>query len=278
LPIDFEQIQLNHSYDRPWLARTWGYESFNAISRGVVSSTGSNVLVFFVTREKQQALTQYEDRIDADLLFWEGERGHGSDNRIVTRRDEIHVFFRNRHHSDFLYKGRAKLSQYRLHSGRPARFVFQLIDQIVSDEELLAESAVPYGPSVTEREALVQSRLGQGQYRQRAIALWGSCSVTGFTKHPVLVASHIKPWRMSTNVERLDPHNSLLLVPTLDKLFDRGYVGFTPEGQILLSDKIAKVDWKRIAVSPDLSLRRVPEASKPFLAYHAEYVFDLVEG
>lgn len=278
MAIVFSEIRLNHTYGRPELAKLWGYQSFNAISRGVVSPRDQPILVFFVTREKQEALTQYEDHIDADFLFWEGEMGHGNDQRIVRRQDEIHVFYRDRHHSDFMYKGRAVLVNYRLYPDRPSKFTFQLADQWVDDEELLSEPQLRYGVTNTVREALVQSRVGQGEYRRKALDLWGSCSVTGFSKQPILIASHIKPWRLSNNQERLDPSNSLMLVPTLDKLFDRGYIGFETNGRILLSGSVRDEDWKRIHVTPDLSLRRVPLGSEKFLEFHREYLFDVVEG
>jgi len=39
-----------------------------------------------------------------------------------------------------------------------------------------------------------------------------------------LVASHCKPWRDSTNGERLDGENGLLLTQSIDHLFDRGFI------------------------------------------------------
>jgi len=84
--IDLSGISIGKKYDRPALAKLWGYKSFNAISRGVFSPQGENVLIFFITKEKQESFTQYEDHIDADILFWEGEKGHGSDQRIVEKK------------------------------------------------------------------------------------------------------------------------------------------------------------------------------------------------
>jgi predicted restriction endonuclease len=123
----------------------------------------------------------------------------------------------------------------------------------------------------------LRARIGQGLYRQEAIRLWGSCSVTGFSKQRVLVASHIKPWKLSANSERIDPYNSLLLIPTLDKLFDRGYLTFDTKGKILLSDKITRLDWDRVHIDESQSLRKLPSETNKFLDYHREYIFDLVE-
>ena len=72
----------------------------------------------------------------------------------------------------------------------------------------------------TEKSNLVKSRIGQGIFRQKLASYWNSCAITGFKDMSLLVASHIKPWRASTNSERLDPFNGFLLTPNLDKAFD----------------------------------------------------------
>jgi putative restriction endonuclease len=56
----------------------------------------------------------------------------------------------------------------------------------------------------TERVSLIQSRIGQGIYRKKLIDLWQGCSVTSYGKIEMLRASHIKPWSVSNNNERLD--------------------------------------------------------------------------
>ncbi|WP_144138334.1 HNH endonuclease [Paraburkholderia sp. BCC1884] len=58
----------------------------------------------------------------------------------------------------------------------------------------------------TQRETLIQARLGQGTYRKQMLELWdGQCAVTGLTIQSALIASHAKPWAESTDEERLDP-------------------------------------------------------------------------
>jgi hypothetical protein len=54
-------------------------------------------------------------------------------------------------------------------------------------------------------------------------------------ENPVhLVASHCKPWRDSTNEERLNGENGLLLTPSIDHLFDRGFIGFENSGALII--------------------------------------------
>jgi HNH endonuclease len=67
---------------------------------------------------------------------------------------------------------------------------------------------------LVESKALVESRLGQGRFRQDLLSLWSrQCAVTGLGVAELLRASHIKPWRSSDNVERLDQYNGVLLAP-----------------------------------------------------------------
>src|SRR5690606_16024439 len=68
----------------------------------------------------------------------------------------------------------------------------------------------------TEAQSLLKSRRGQGKFRADLIYLWtGRCAVTGLSNVTLLRASHIKPWAVSNNYERLDAYNGLLLTPNL---------------------------------------------------------------
>jgi putative restriction endonuclease len=74
--------------------------------------------------------------------------------------------------------------------------------------------------SETERQSLIRARIGQGIFRAEVIAVWQGCSVTGCRIEKLLVASHLVPWKLATNAERLDKFNGLLRTPNLDKLVD----------------------------------------------------------
>jgi putative restriction endonuclease len=56
------------------------------------------------------------------------------------------------------------------------------------------------------------------------------CRITGVNNLAHLRASHCKPWRDSNNEERLHGENGLLLTPTIDHLFDRGFISFENAG------------------------------------------------
>jgi len=123
----------------------------------------------------------------------------------------------------------------------------------------------------TEKDALIKSRVGQGLFRQRLIEYWKGCSVTGCQNYPLLMASHIMPWKKSNNMQRLDVYNGLLLIPNLDKLFDRGYISFSKTGKIILSDLLSKDDVRIFNLNPSIRLVRLENEHLPYLKYHQEY-------
>jgi predicted restriction endonuclease len=93
------------------------------------------------------------------------------------------------------------------------------------------------------------------------------------TKYPdcaFLIASHIKPWSASTNEERLDKHNGLLLLANLDKAFDLGYVSFNEKGNILISEQLE--EYQTLGIEKDMSVLLV-KAHQDYLAFHREERF-----
>lgn len=124
--------------------------------------------------------------------------------------------------------------------------------------------------SSTEKSSLVKARIGQGTFRQRLIGLWGGCSVTGFTDCNLLVASHIKPWSASTNAERLDKFNGLLLIPNLDKAFDSGLITFEVDGKIRISPQLSAPEV--LGIVPELYVSLKPE-NDMYMNFHRTNVY-----
>lgn len=125
----------------------------------------------------------------------------------------------------------------------------------------------------TERESIVQSRIGQGEFRTNLIKYWEKCSVTGCELLRVLKASHIKPWRCSDNIERLDKFNGLLLIPNLDSAFDTGLISFDNEGKILISNLLGDNDRKELGIHTKLHIRKIETPHIKYLEYHRRNVF-----
>lgn len=279
MPVSLSNLEIGKTYERRYLAKSWGYNGYQAISRGVVTPSGTKHIILFVTKKKQETLTQYNDYIDGDILYWEGEEKHGSDNRILNASktsDEIHLFYREVHHSPFVYHGRIFLRRANILMDAPSQFLFTIGSAVVpldSIDDIEAHTGELKGLDRTEQESIVRSRLGQGIFRQRLIAYWGGCSVTGLENISLLRASHIKPWRFSTNEERLDTMNGLLLLPTLDHLFDTGFITFENDQTIRLSPQLSKRDIALLNLSSSSRLRRAPERLMNYLKFHRMKIF-----
>lgn len=120
-------------------------------------------------------------------------------------------------------------------------------------------------PSATERDALTKARLGQGLFRQRVAEQEPICRVTGLARQEFLIASHIKPWRDCDHQERLDGANGLLLSPHIDKLFDRHWISFDSDGQLI---------WQHEAAGDALSCWGIASANviRPFSREQEKYL------
>lgn len=93
--------------------------------------------------------------------------------------------------------------------------------------------------SETEKQTQIQARVGQGKFRNNVIKrAGGKCEITGVADEKLLIASHIHAWaKCDTYEQRLDGDNGLLLSPSLDKLFDKGYISFGDDGRMLVNSK-----------------------------------------
>jgi 5-methylcytosine-specific restriction enzyme A len=124
-------------------------------------------------------------------------------------------------------------------------------------------------PSETERKGLITSRVGQGAYRKSILYRWGfECAVTGYSKHEILIASHIVPWKDSTNEERLDVHNGVLLSPTYDALFDQHLISFENNGKIILSNILADTHYSKIGVTGTERIKNLSFENYQYLDRH----------
>ena len=274
--LNFSKIEIGKRYDRPWLANQWGFRGYEAISRGVFCPRGGGQIILFVTRIKQDSLEQYNDYISGEYLFWEGEKGHGNDQRIADSRksgEEIHLFYREIHHSDFEYKGLIIVAGVGTVPGRPTKFVFHLHHDQSADDDIRTHQSEINSLPETERQSLIKSRIGQGAFRQGLLEMWEGCAVTDVKLPNVLRASHIKPWRFSTNAERLNPYNGLLLLPQYDQLFDKGLISFDESGGIVRSPVLDGIEPSKLGIDPNDSLRSFSQQHQGFLEYHRTEVF-----
>jgi hypothetical protein len=126
----------------------------------------------------------------------------------------------------------------------------------------------------TTRLAIVQARVGQGSFREEVSRLEKSCRLTGVEDSDHLIASHIKPWKDSDNRERLSGHNGLMLTPTPDHLFDKGFISFSDDGRLLYAARVNREALAKMKV-PDEGFYagRFSQMQVDFMRYHRSYIF-----
>lgn len=127
--VSFAAIVPHQLYSRKRLAELWGYRGFQALARGVVTPKGDNKIILFVTQEKQESSEQYHDRLVGNILHWEGPNDHFAEERMRSaeqQKDEIHLFYRQKHHSDFVYLGVGAVVRYVGKTDAPSQFDFEI--------------------------------------------------------------------------------------------------------------------------------------------------------
>ena len=138
------------------------------------------------------------------------------------------------------------------------------------EQELANNSAIPE----TDRLAIVRARNGQGLFKDRVSKIESRCRITGVENPVHLIASHCKPWRDSTNEERLNGENGLLLTPSIDHLFDRGFIGFEDDGKLIIAPVAHRPSLRRMGVETEkiVNVGRFTVGQKQFLEFHRNSV------
>jgi hypothetical protein len=128
----------------------------------------------------------------------------------------------------------------------------------------------------TEREATVKQRVGQGLFREGLMTLWGGkCAITGLNVSEMLRASHAKPWADSTDAERLDVFNGLLLAAHWDAAFDAGLITVEVNGKIKASPRLPESALQILGGATEIAaitIKLQPQHA-PYLEWHRREVF-----
>lgn len=138
-------------------------------------------------------------------------------------------------------------------------------------EEIRIQQRLDIGE--TQRAQLVIARRGQGIFRSNVRLVEKSCRVTGLAESQHLVASHIKPWSKSSDLEKLDGYNGLLLSPHIDHLFDKGFITFTDQGKLMASQHLREQVLTRWHLDKSQQVGQFSIEQSRYLEYHRDVVF-----
>ncbi len=124
-----------------------------------------------------------------------------------------------------------------------------------------------------EKVQLTKSRRGQGIFKANVRLIEHQCRVTGVNNLKHLRASHIKPWKDSNDQEKIDGNNGLLLSPHVDHLFDRGFISFRNNGDLLVSKELSPIVLVQWSLKNSENVGSFNQKQSSFLEFHRDSVF-----
>jgi hypothetical protein len=125
------ELQLGQIYSRDQLRERFDIED-KTLYTGMFKPPAHDSLWLFVTEEKTEGMTGYQDRLDGDVLYWQGQTAGAKDSQIIEhgrRGLELLLFYRPRKDSypnhGFRFEGQF---EYVSHTGgRPTDFVLRRV-------------------------------------------------------------------------------------------------------------------------------------------------------
>lgn len=251
--VDLSLITIGEEYSRDHLAKLWDYKGRRGLESGVITPGGKDFIILFVTLNKRKDQTQYRDRLEKDILFWEGQDKHRSDDRIINSRmknESIHLLLRTSFGQPFTYLGRLYLKDHKRKTDEPSKFEFKLLD---SPESKTYQTEIRYDTSHleskeplsnSEKQVLKKIRDKQQKFKDNLIRAHGlKCMISGSLIGEIIQAAHIVPYSDSLDNRT---SNGLLLRVDLHNLFDSGLLGINPDTlKVKISPAITEVDYRK---------------------------------
>ncbi|PRH29040.1 HNH endonuclease [Burkholderia gladioli] len=208
----------------------------STINNGVFRPAGFTSVLLFVTEKKTEDRTQYVDKLEGDLLSWQGQTAGRTDSLIIEHAQrglEVLLFYRKKKYeyegAGFRYEGAFRYVAH--HGERPASFSLQRNDPQLALAEREVQASGDFDPSSIEdarsriNRAIVR-RQGQPAFRRALLSAYdGRCAISGCEVQPVLEAAHIVAYR---GPETNHVANGLLLRGDLHTLFDMGLLSIDP--------------------------------------------------
>lgn len=146
--------------------------------------------------------------------------------------------------------------------------LFALIDY--DENNLVLEEDV----QDTSKSIETKVRMGQALFRRNLLKKISVCPISGISDKRLLMASHIKPWVVSNNIERLDVNNGLIFSPNIDKLFDNGLISFENSAKLIISPTLLEHNISKLGIERNKIYPKLPVLDRlSYLEYHRENIF-----
>jgi hypothetical protein len=161
-------------------------------------------------------------------------------------------------------------------SGEVERIIETIVESVgrgLADEA--AEAAIHRRSDISaaQKSDLLKARYGQGIFRTNLEINEHSCRITGVLDRRHLWARHIKPWSHCDDAEKLDGCNGFLMSPHVAHLFERGYISFSDEGDLLVSQELNPVVLEKWHIQLPRPVGQFRPEQCYYLDYHRREVF-----
>jgi putative restriction endonuclease len=223
-------------------------------------------------KERRSLIEKLEDYIE----FKVSEQTQISGPRIyVKSEDEPYNIIRELSLPNITYISILKL----LNSNAEVLFYYRLFADYFGNNEhpyLIEKEESRIENSQIGREQkfqLIKARYGQGKYREKLLEQCPYCPITMVSDDRLLIAGHIKPWSKSDDAEKIDPQNGFMFTPTIDWLFDKGFISFSDDKRILLSPFLSNMTYSKLGLVDNKIITHLPmHGREKYLEYHRNII------
>lgn len=194
--IDMSLLKMNHTYTAKQLAGIWGYKSHHALVKGVFHPKNSDIIVLFVTKQRQPGTPQFKNELRGNILKIEGADKHGTDqllqNNLNHPKDKIYLFYREKHTLPFTFLGKVHLIRSWIYDSKSSEFEFFIENfESIEDDMALLDYIIHYDENLSiSLDVMCQAanKLTYHlkcerdiNYREQVIQTHGtSCAICGF--------------------------------------------------------------------------------------------------
>jgi predicted restriction endonuclease len=142
------------------------------------------------------------------------------------------------------------------------------------------ERTIIRGSIIKKEEPVGDDAIRDPNWADNVRDIMPQCPFTLISESRLHTASHIKPWKHCVDEgvwqeQGNDPINGLILTPTYDRLFDRGYISFNNDGSLICTTQFSGYIWNKLNINPSLQVKYkiYPEERSMYLQYHREKIF-----
>lgn len=118
------------------------------------------------------------------------------------------------------------------------------------------------------------NRINQAYWRRTVLREEKKCKICDIADKSLLNVSHIKPLSLSSEEEQVDINNSIVFCPNHHMVFDRGYISFDDDGQVIFSSLLDEIHKSSLNIGNAKKVE-LNEHQKKYIKWHRENIYQV---